>query len=46
MKPLVNIFQVRVGDVGVYLGGRDVAVAEQRLHGAEIGTVHKQIGGK
>jgi len=37
---------VRVGDVGIDLGGRDVGMAEERLNGAKIGTVHEEIGGK
>lgn len=32
--------QVRVGDVGVDLGGGNVAVAEHGLDRTEIGTVH------
>lgn len=40
MELFVDVFQVRVGDVGVNLSGRDVAVAEERLDGANIGAVH------
>ena len=38
--------EVLVGDVGVDLGGADVGVAEHALDGAEVGTVHEQVGGE
>lgn len=38
---LVDAFEVRVGDVGVNLGGGDVAVAEQGLDRAQVGAVHQ-----
>ena len=33
-----------VGDVCVYLGGADIAVAKHRLDRAYIGTVHQEVG--
>ena len=33
-----------VGDVGVDLGGADVAVAEEGLDGTDVGAVHEEIG--
>ena len=32
--------------MGVNLGGADIAVTKERLDGAEIGTVHEEVGGK
>ncbi len=40
----MDFFEVGVGDVGVDLGGGDVGVAEHSLNGAEVGTVHKEVG--
>lgn len=37
---------MRVGDVGVDLGGGDVGVAEHGLDGAEVGAVHEEVGGE
>lgn len=34
MECFVDLSEVFVGDVGVDLGGRDVGVAEECLHGA------------
>ena len=42
----VNFAEVLVGDVSVDLGGGDVGVAEETLDGAEIGTVHEEVGGE
>ncbi len=42
----MDFFEVGVGDVGVDLGGGDVGVAEHGLDGAEIGAIHKEVGGK
>lgn len=41
MKTLVNLTEMGIGDMGIDLGGADVGVAEKRLDGAEIGTVHE-----
>lgn len=46
MKLLVNIAEVFVGDVGIYLSGCDISVAQEGLYRAQIGPVFKQIGGK
>jgi len=40
MEFLVDRPEVGVGDVGVDLGGGDVAVAEQGLDRAQVGAVH------
>ena len=40
MEFLVDLTQVGVGDVGVDLGGRYIAVAEHGLDRAEVGAVH------
>ncbi len=32
---------MRVGDVGVDLGGGDISVTEHGLDGAKVGAVHK-----
>lgn len=37
---------MRVGDVGVDLGGGDVAVAKHLLNAAQIRPIHQQISGK
>ena len=34
------------GDVGVDLGGGDVGMAQQHLHGAQVGAVVEQVGGE
>lgn len=41
MKPLMNIFEMLVGNVRIDLGGSDIAMAEQRLDGSQIGAVHQ-----
>ena len=46
MEFLVDRSEVWVGDVGVDLGGGDVAVAEQGLDGAQVGAIHQEVGGK
>lgn len=40
----MDVAEVGVGDVGVDLGGADVGVAEEGLDGAEVGTVHEEVG--
>lgn len=35
-----------VGDMGVDLGGCYVAVPKHGLYGADVGSVHKQVGSK
>ena len=35
-----------VGDVRVNLRRRDISVAEERLDGAQVGAVHKEVGGE
>lgn len=46
MEFAVGLCEPFRGDVGVYLGGGDCTVAEEFLHGAKIGTVVEQVGGK
>ena len=40
----VYVTEVFVGDVGVDLGRGDVGVAEECLHGAEVGAVVEEVG--
>ena len=42
----MNLAKVRVSDVGIYLSGADVGVAEHSLNGTEIGAVHEKVGRK
>ena len=46
MERLVHFAQLFVGEVRVDLRGGDVRVAEELLHGAEVGTVYEEIGGE
>ncbi len=46
VKPVVQATQPLLVDVGVDLGGRDVRVAEHRLHRAKIGAMRQQVGGE
>ena len=39
MEPIVSLAHVQVRDVRVDLRGRNVAVAQQRLHRTRIGAV-------
>lgn len=41
VKFIMNFFEVRVGDVGVNLGGGDIGMTEHSLDGAEVSTVHE-----
>ena len=40
METVVDFTEVRVGDVGVNLGGGNISVAEESLDRAEVGAVH------
>ena len=40
LETFVNFFEMRIGDVGVDLGGADVGVTKESLDGANVGTVH------
>ena len=42
----MNFFEVRVGNVGIDLGGADIGVAEHSLDGANIGAIHEKISRK
>lgn len=46
MKLLVDFFEVLVGDVSVDLCGRNISVAEHGLYGADVSTVHEEVGGE
>ena len=46
METFVDFAKMLVGDVSVNLGCRNVGVAEKRLDGADIGTVHEKVGGE
>ena len=45
MGGLVNSPQTIAGHVGVDLRGRQVGVAEELLHGSEVGSAFEQVGG-
>ena len=42
----MQALQPLAGDVGVDGGGGDVGVAQQHLHGAQVGAVVEQVGGE
>src|SRR5258708_1605979 len=46
MKRAVHLAQVALGEMCVNLGGRDVAVAEHLLHGAQVGAALEQMRGE
>ena len=46
VERLVHLAELFVREMGVDLRGRDVGVAEELLHGAEVGAVHEEVGGK
>src|SRR5690606_1446989 len=46
MVARMQLLQPCTGDVGIDLGGREVAVAQQHLHGAQIGAVVEQMRGE
>ena len=46
MKLFMYVSELRVGDVGVDLGGRDRRMAQEGLDGTDIGSVAEQIGGE
>ena len=46
MELLVNVTEMLIGDVGVYLRGSDVGVAEECLHGTEVGAVVEEVSRK
>ena len=43
MRLVVYLLQVLGGEVGIYLGSDDVAVAEQLLHRAQVGAGVEQV---
>src|SRR5205807_4510184 len=43
MKSIVSLPHMHVGDVGVNLRRRNVAVPEQGLHGTRVGAVLQQV---
>ena len=45
MELVVDVAEAFVGYVGVDLGGGDVFVAEELLHGAKVNALGHQIGG-
>ena len=42
----MHFAQLLVGEVRVDLRGGDIRVAEEFLHGAEVGAVYEEIGGE
>ena len=41
MEFVVDFFEMRVGDMGVNLGGRNIGVAKHGLNRAQVGAIHK-----
>ena len=46
LKFVVHFLEMRVGHVGVDLGGGDIAMPQHRLNRAQVGAIHQQIGSK
>src|SRR5713101_5340682 len=46
MKRAMDLAQMAFGQMGVNLGGRDIAVAEHLLHRAQIGAAFEQMSRK
>ena len=46
LKLVVHFLEMRVGHVGVDLGGGDIAMPQHRLNRAQVGTIHQQVGSK
>jgi hypothetical protein len=46
MVAVVDFFGLLPGDESINLRGRDVGVAEQQLHRAQVGAALDQVGGK
>lgn len=44
LKFVVHFLEMRVGHVGVDLGGGDIAMPQHRLNRAQVGTIHQQVG--
>ena len=44
MEPFVEESETRLVDMGVDLGGRDVRMAQHRLHGPQVRAVVQQMG--
>lgn len=44
LKFIVHFLEMRVGHVGVDLGGGDIAMPQHRLDRTQIGTIHQQVG--
>jgi len=42
----VDVAQLLVGDVGIYLGGGDIAVSQEFLDGPEVDALVQEVGGK
>ena len=46
LKLVVHFLEMRVGHVGIDLGGGDIAVPQHRLNRAQVGAIHQQVGGE
>ena len=46
MKLAMNFLEPRASYVGINLRGRDIGMAEHRLHGTEIGAAFEKVGGE
>ena len=46
MKLAMNFLKPRSSYVSINLCGRDIGMAEHRLHGTEIGAAFEKVGGE
>jgi len=46
MKLAMNFLESRSSYVSINLRGRDIGMAEHRLHGTEIGAAFEKVGGE
>ena len=42
----MHLFEVLAGDMGIYLGGRNIDMTEHYLHGSQVGAAFQQVGCK
>ena len=46
VKFFVDFLEVRIGDMSINLSSSNVGVTEKTLDGANVCTIHEEIGGK
>jgi len=46
MYPAVDVAELAVGDMGVDLGGGDIAVAQEFLDGAQVNPLVEEVSGE